>query len=101
MFEIACVQMCDCVKTIITAVSDTKYASCSLYYLSNIKQTDDNQLSYRRQVIGALVQRYIESARREFEEAKRKGNADTDTNQSDKIFQCPMSKQTFANITGL
>uniref|UniRef100_A0A7N6FCR9 Transient receptor ion channel domain-containing protein n=1 Tax=Anabas testudineus TaxID=64144 RepID=A0A7N6FCR9_ANATE len=93
--------MCDCVKTIITAVSDTKYASCSLYYLSNIKQTDDNQLSYRRQVIGALVQRYIESARREFEEAKRKGNADTDTTQSDKIFQCPMSKQTFANITGL
>uniref|UniRef100_A0A7N6AQI3 Transient receptor ion channel domain-containing protein n=1 Tax=Anabas testudineus TaxID=64144 RepID=A0A7N6AQI3_ANATE len=94
-------KMCDCVKTIITAVSDTKYASCSLYYLSNIKQTDDNQLSYRRQVIGALVQRYIESARREFEEAKRKGNADTDTTQSDKIFQCPMSKQTFANITGL
>ncbi|KAI4878760.1 hypothetical protein NFI96_028763, partial [Prochilodus magdalenae] len=32
----------------------------------------DEKLSYRQQVIRALVQRYIESARREFEETKRK-----------------------------
>lgn len=40
---------------------------------SNDKGTEDN-LPYRQQVIRALVQRYIESARREFEETKRKGN---------------------------
>uniref|UniRef100_A0A7N6BIZ1 Transient receptor ion channel domain-containing protein n=1 Tax=Anabas testudineus TaxID=64144 RepID=A0A7N6BIZ1_ANATE len=41
-------------------------------------------LSYRRQVIGALVQRYIESARREFEEAKRKdiGNRITELSKA-------------------
>lgn len=33
----------------------------------------ENRIPYRQQVIRALVQRYIESARREFEEAKRKG----------------------------
>ncbi|KAM4619979.1 short transient receptor potential channel 2-like [Polymixia lowei] len=33
---------------------------------------EGSQLSYRQQVIRALVQRYIESARREFEETKRK-----------------------------
>ncbi|KAL6470090.1 hypothetical protein MHYP_G00212090 [Metynnis hypsauchen] len=32
----------------------------------------DEKMSYRQQVICALVQRYIESARREFEETKRK-----------------------------
>ncbi|XP_051733961.1 transient receptor potential cation channel subfamily C member 2b [Ctenopharyngodon idella] len=32
----------------------------------------ENRIPYRQQVIRALVQRYIESARREFEEAKRK-----------------------------
>ncbi|XP_076835664.1 transient receptor potential cation channel subfamily C member 2b [Brachyhypopomus gauderio] len=32
----------------------------------------DEKVSYRQQVIRALVQRYIESARREFEESKRK-----------------------------
>ncbi|KAB5548843.1 hypothetical protein PHYPO_G00060310 [Pangasianodon hypophthalmus] len=32
----------------------------------------DEKVSYRNQVIRALVQRYIESARREFEETKRK-----------------------------
>uniref|UniRef100_A0AAZ1XE26 Transient receptor ion channel domain-containing protein n=1 Tax=Oreochromis aureus TaxID=47969 RepID=A0AAZ1XE26_OREAU len=41
---------------------------------SNDKGSEDGQLSYRQQVIRALVQRYIESARREFEETKRKGN---------------------------
>lgn len=41
---------------------------------SNDKGSQDGQLSYRQQVIRALVQRYIESARREFEETKRKGN---------------------------
>ncbi|XP_058271172.1 transient receptor potential cation channel subfamily C member 2b [Hemibagrus wyckioides] len=38
---------------------------------SMTKETDD-KVSYRNQVIRALVQRYIESARREFEETKRK-----------------------------
>lgn len=42
---------------------------------SNEKGSEDSQVPYRQQVIRALVQRYIESARREFEEAKRKGNA--------------------------
>ncbi|XP_061155481.1 short transient receptor potential channel 2-like [Syngnathus typhle] len=37
------------------------------------KSSEDNQVPYRQQVIRALVQRYIESARREFEETKRKG----------------------------
>ena len=40
---------------------------------SNEKGSEDRQISYRQQVIRALVQRYIESARREFEETKRKG----------------------------
>ncbi|XP_030602883.1 short transient receptor potential channel 2-like [Archocentrus centrarchus] len=40
--------------------------------MSNDKESEDGQLSYRQQVIRALVQRYIESARREFEETKRK-----------------------------
>uniref|UniRef100_A0A672JPH8 Short transient receptor potential channel 2-like n=1 Tax=Salarias fasciatus TaxID=181472 RepID=A0A672JPH8_SALFA len=37
------------------------------------KGSEDNQIPYRQQVIKALVQRYIESARREFEETRRKG----------------------------
>lgn len=40
---------------------------------SSDKGSEDGQLSYRQQVITALVQRYIESAHREFEETKRKG----------------------------
>ncbi len=36
----------------------------------------ENRGSYRQQVIRALVQRYIESARREFEETKRKGKTE-------------------------
>lgn len=39
----------------------------------NSSGPEDSQLSYRQQVIRVLVQRYIESARREFEETKRKG----------------------------
>lgn len=46
---------------------------------SNGKEMDgggsgENQIPYRQQVIRALVQRYIESERRKFEETKRKGN---------------------------
>ncbi|KAL0994310.1 hypothetical protein UPYG_G00120510 [Umbra pygmaea] len=43
----------------------------------------DGQIPYRQQVIRALVQRYIESARREFEETKRKdvGNRITELNK--------------------
>lgn len=48
-----------------------------LYNKSNEKGSEESQLPYRQQVIRALVQRYIESARREFEETKRKGNCDT------------------------
>ena len=40
---------------------------------SNETGSEESQLTYRQQVIRALVQRYIESARREFEETKRKG----------------------------
>uniref|UniRef100_A0A8C6T1Y4 Transient receptor potential cation channel subfamily C member 2a n=1 Tax=Neogobius melanostomus TaxID=47308 RepID=A0A8C6T1Y4_9GOBI len=45
---------------------------------------NDGQTPYRQQVIGALVQRYIESARREFEETKRKdiGNRITELNKA-------------------
>ncbi|PWA22667.1 hypothetical protein CCH79_00002024, partial [Gambusia affinis] len=51
--------------------------------MSNDKGTEDN-LPYRQQVIRALVQRYIESARREFEETKRKdiGNRITELNKA-------------------
>ncbi|KAG8008344.1 Short transient receptor potential channel 2 [Nibea albiflora] len=44
----------------------------------------DDQLPYRQQVIRALVQRYIESARREFEETKRKdiGNRITELSKA-------------------
>lgn len=44
--------------------------------LKDDKGSGENRIPYRQQVIRALVQRYIESARREFEEAKRKGMAD-------------------------
>ncbi|KAK5918409.1 hypothetical protein CgunFtcFv8_003177 [Champsocephalus gunnari] len=40
--------------------------------MSNDKEPEEDQIPYRQQVIRALVQRYIESARREFEENKRK-----------------------------
>nr|XP_057943355.1 short transient receptor potential channel 2-like [Doryrhamphus excisus] len=52
--------------------------------LSNKKGSEDSQLPYRQQVIRALVQRYIESARREFEETKRKdiGNRITELSKA-------------------
>ncbi|KAM6448561.1 short transient receptor potential channel 2-like [Liasis olivaceus] len=44
----------------------------------------ESRLSYRRQVLKALVQRYIDTARREFEESRRKdlGNRLTELNKS-------------------
>ncbi|XP_068600954.1 short transient receptor potential channel 2-like [Brachionichthys hirsutus] len=45
------------------------------------------QLPYRQQVIRALVQRYIESARREFEETKRKDIGNRITELSKAIFR--------------
>uniref|UniRef100_A0ABM5FVN6 Short transient receptor potential channel 2-like n=1 Tax=Pogona vitticeps TaxID=103695 RepID=A0ABM5FVN6_9SAUR len=44
----------------------------------------ESRLSYRRQVLKALVQRYIDTARREFEEGRRKdlGNRLTELNKS-------------------
>ncbi|KAK7925572.1 hypothetical protein WMY93_007882 [Mugilogobius chulae] len=52
--------------------------------ITSDKNSDDGQLPYRQQVIGALVQRYIESARREFEETKRKdiGNRITELSKA-------------------
>ncbi|XP_030009163.1 short transient receptor potential channel 2-like [Sphaeramia orbicularis] len=52
--------------------------------MSNEKGSDKSQLPYREQVIGALVQRYIESARREFKETKRKdiGNRITELSKA-------------------
>ncbi|XP_015251251.1 PREDICTED: short transient receptor potential channel 2-like [Cyprinodon variegatus] len=51
--------------------------------VSSDKGSEDS-LPYRQQVIRALVQRYIESARREFEETKRKdiGNRITELNKA-------------------
>ncbi|KAL8191393.1 UNVERIFIED_CONTAM: Short transient receptor putative channel 2, partial [Gekko kuhli] len=44
----------------------------------------ESRVSYRRQVLRALVQRYIDTARREFEESRRKdlGNRLTELNKS-------------------
>uniref|UniRef100_A0A3Q3AN89 Transient receptor potential cation channel subfamily C member 2b n=1 Tax=Kryptolebias marmoratus TaxID=37003 RepID=A0A3Q3AN89_KRYMA len=61
--------------------SEQKYPP--LASMSSEKGAEDSQLPYRQQVIRALVQRYIESARREFEEAKRKiGNRITELNKA-------------------
>ncbi|XP_053161976.1 short transient receptor potential channel 2-like [Hemicordylus capensis] len=45
---------------------------------------EESRVSYRRQVLKALVQRYIDTARREFEESRRKdlGNRLTELNKS-------------------
>ncbi|MEQ2179303.1 hypothetical protein GOODEAATRI_023329, partial [Goodea atripinnis] len=53
------------------------------FYLLSDKGSEEG-LPYRQQVIRALVQRYIESARREFEETKRKdiGNRITELNKA-------------------
>uniref|UniRef100_A0AAX7U379 Transient receptor ion channel domain-containing protein n=1 Tax=Astatotilapia calliptera TaxID=8154 RepID=A0AAX7U379_ASTCA len=62
-----------------TCSSEQKYPP-----ISSDKGSEDGQLSYRQQVITALVQRYIESARREFEETKRKdiGNRMTELSKA-------------------
>ncbi|KAM8898406.1 short transient receptor potential channel 2-like isoform 2-T3 [Spinachia spinachia] len=59
-------QICCCC----TFHSENKYPD--LASLTDDKVSEGSQLPYRQQVIRALVQRYIESARREFEETKRK-----------------------------
>ncbi|XP_034406172.1 LOW QUALITY PROTEIN: short transient receptor potential channel 2-like [Cyclopterus lumpus] len=53
-----------------TSNSEDRYPA--LASMTNDKGSEDSPLPYRQQVIRALVQRYIESARREFEETKRK-----------------------------
>ncbi|KAM9846385.1 short transient receptor potential channel 2-like [Aulostomus maculatus] len=65
-----------------TCNSDNKYPPITS--MSNEKGSEDRQLPYRQQVIRALVQRYIESARREFEETKRKdiGNRITELSKA-------------------
>ncbi|XP_057676446.1 short transient receptor potential channel 2-like [Corythoichthys intestinalis] len=52
--------------------------------LSDKKGSEDKQVPYRQQVSRALVQRYIESARREFEETRRKdvGNRITELSKA-------------------
>ncbi|XP_040907881.1 short transient receptor potential channel 2-like [Toxotes jaculatrix] len=65
-----------------TCNSEQKYPPIAS--MSNDKGSEDSQLPYRQQVIRALVQRYIESARREFEETKRKdiGNRITELSKT-------------------
>ncbi|XP_034745351.1 short transient receptor potential channel 2-like [Etheostoma cragini] len=59
-------QICCCC----TFNSENKYPPIDS--MTNDKGGEDSQLPYRQQVTRALVQRYIESARREFEETKRR-----------------------------
>ncbi|XP_070774052.1 short transient receptor potential channel 2-like [Enoplosus armatus] len=65
-----------------TCNSEKKYPPVAS--MINGKGSEDSQLPYRQQVIKALVQRYIESARREFEETKRKdiGNRITELSKA-------------------
>ncbi|XP_067463901.1 short transient receptor potential channel 2-like [Thunnus thynnus] len=62
--------------------SQTKYPTITS--MSSEKGSKESQLPYRQQVIRALVQRYIESARREFKETKRKdiGNRITELSKA-------------------
>ncbi|KAK2881846.1 hypothetical protein Q8A73_022356 [Channa argus] len=71
-------QICCCC----TFGSEQKYPPIDS--VPNDKGPEDSQLPYRQQVIRALVQRYIESARREFEETKRKdlGNRITELSKA-------------------
>lgn len=75
-----------------------KCVMLNMCFKTNGKGSEDSQLSYRQQVIRALVQRYIESARREFEETKRKGNRDHDTDlsalDSQTVLRSPAGSQT-------
>ncbi|KAL6098928.1 uncharacterized protein ACO6RY_17957 [Pungitius sinensis] len=59
-------QICCCC----TFNSENKYPD--LAAMTTDKVSEGSEVPYRQQVIRALVQRYIESARREFEETKRK-----------------------------
>ncbi|KAM9347988.1 short transient receptor potential channel 2-like [Symphorus nematophorus] len=65
--------------------SDDKYPP--LASMPNGKGSEDSQLPYRQQVIRALVQRYIESARREMEETKRKDIGNRITELSKAVFR--------------
>ncbi|CAJ1064162.1 short transient receptor potential channel 2-like [Xyrichtys novacula] len=62
--------------------SENKYPPITS--MANDKGSNRSQVPYRQQVIGALVQRYIESARKEFEETKRKdvGNRITELSKA-------------------
>ncbi|KAK5859154.1 hypothetical protein PBY51_003241 [Eleginops maclovinus] len=61
-----CRRICCCC----TSNSENKYPPITS--MTNDKESEEGKIPYRQQVIRALVQRYIESARREFEETKRK-----------------------------
>uniref|UniRef100_UPI0037E6FFBB short transient receptor potential channel 2-like n=1 Tax=Semicossyphus pulcher TaxID=241346 RepID=UPI0037E6FFBB len=65
-----------------TCNSEEKYPPIAS--MTNDKGSEHPKLPYRQQVIGALVQRYIESARKEFEETKRKdiGNRITELSKA-------------------
>ncbi|XP_062289634.1 short transient receptor potential channel 2-like [Scomber scombrus] len=65
--------------------SETKYPPITS--MSDEKRSKESQLPYRQQVIRALVQRYIESARREFKETKRKDIGNRITELSKAIFR--------------
>lgn len=57
---------------------------------NRLNGSEDSKLPYRQQVIRALVQRYIESARREFEETKRKGNTDAVLSRHSRNLTCDL-----------
>ncbi|XP_038564842.1 short transient receptor potential channel 2-like [Micropterus salmoides] len=65
-----------------TCISKENYPAITS--MTSVKGSEDSQVPYRQQVIRALVQRYIESARREFEETKRKdiGNRITELSKA-------------------
>ncbi|KAF6728866.1 Short transient receptor potential channel 2 [Oryzias melastigma] len=65
-----------------TCSSEQKYPPIDS--MPSDRRSEDSQTPYRQQVIRALVQRYIESARREFEETKRKdiGNRITELSKA-------------------
>ncbi|XP_044079646.1 short transient receptor potential channel 2-like [Siniperca chuatsi] len=68
-----------------TCNSEKKYPPVAS--VTNGKGSEDSQLPYRQQVIRALVQRYIESARREFEETKRKDIGNRITELSKAVYR--------------
>ncbi|XP_061659368.1 short transient receptor potential channel 2-like isoform X2 [Syngnathoides biaculeatus] len=70
-------RLCCCVKS-----NSAEYPPIAS--LSTKSCSGDGQVPYRREVIRALVRRYIDSARREFEESKRKdiGNRITELSKA-------------------